>query len=394
MKTLRARVLLPPAARSRGDGVCRGRAPGACRGDLPARCRCVDEDGEPVLGPDGQPIIEVVTDLPASERFFAGGDTSVRGYALDRLGIPFQTIDANGFPTGGNAVFVLNAELRVPVDRRPGRGRLHGRGPGLQPRQRFRLRRRSSPPQGWACDTCRPSGRFASTSASSWIADDCQRRAGASDRAAYQPGAGLLNCRLQIADCRLRNCADCAQGFRIASRVLGARPRGVLLCAASAGAQVIDRVLATVDGHLVTLSDVRATTTLGLTPAAPAPARRRGAGPVDRAAARAAGSGSLRAAGAGRRRGRRTCGRGACAAGHARRGARDAGAAGDRPGVGARWVRDDLRIQAYTEQRFAGSLEPTGDELENYYREHAGRVRARRARADAPSRPARWRAST
>ena len=36
-----------------------------------------------------------------------------------------------------------------------------------------------------------------------------------------------------------------------------------------------------------------------------------------------------------------------------------------------RWVRDDLRIQAYTEQRFAGSLEPTGDELENYYREHA-----------------------
>jgi hypothetical protein len=34
-------------------------------------------------------------------------------------------------------------------------------------------------------------------------------------------------------------------------------------------------------------------------------------------------------------------------------------------------VRDDLRIQAYTEQRFAGSLEPTADELENYYREHA-----------------------
>ena len=75
----------------------------------------VDEDGEPVLGPDGQPTIQVVTDLPASERFFAGGDTSVRGYALDRLGIPLQTIDANGFPTGGHAVFVLNAELRVPV---------------------------------------------------------------------------------------------------------------------------------------------------------------------------------------------------------------------------------------------------------------------------------------
>ena len=68
-----------------------------------------------MLGPDGQPTIQVVTDLPASERFFAGGDTSVRGYALDRLGIPLQTIDANGFPTGGHAVLVLNAELRVPV---------------------------------------------------------------------------------------------------------------------------------------------------------------------------------------------------------------------------------------------------------------------------------------
>lgn len=74
----------------------------------------LDEDGAPVPGPDGQPIVDVVTDLPASERFFAGGDTSVRGYALDRLGTP-QTIDRSGFPTGGNAVVILNAELRVPV---------------------------------------------------------------------------------------------------------------------------------------------------------------------------------------------------------------------------------------------------------------------------------------
>lgn len=75
----------------------------------------LDDNGDPVLDDNGDPVIDVVTDLPASERFFAGGDTSVRGYALDRLGIPFQTIDANGFPTGGHAVFVLNAELRVPV---------------------------------------------------------------------------------------------------------------------------------------------------------------------------------------------------------------------------------------------------------------------------------------
>ncbi len=74
----------------------------------------LDEAGLPVLDASGAPIVDVVTDLPASERFFAGGDTSVRGYALDRLGTS-ETIDRNGFPTGGNAVFILNAELRVPV---------------------------------------------------------------------------------------------------------------------------------------------------------------------------------------------------------------------------------------------------------------------------------------
>lgn len=59
--------------------------------------------------------------LPISERFFAGGDTTVRGFAFDRLGIPpgqpGATIDADGFPQGGNAVVVLNGELRVPVTR-------------------------------------------------------------------------------------------------------------------------------------------------------------------------------------------------------------------------------------------------------------------------------------
>lgn len=59
--------------------------------------------------------------LPISERFFAGGDATVRGFAFDRLGIPFgergATIDADGFPHGGDAVIVLNGELRVPVTR-------------------------------------------------------------------------------------------------------------------------------------------------------------------------------------------------------------------------------------------------------------------------------------
>ena len=55
--------------------------------------------------------------LPISERFFAGGDTSVRGFAFDRLGHPFDgdggTIDRTGFPRGGHALVVLNSELRV-----------------------------------------------------------------------------------------------------------------------------------------------------------------------------------------------------------------------------------------------------------------------------------------
>lgn len=68
-----------------------------------------DDEGNPIPGP---PI--VVEDLPASERFFAGGDTTIRGYALDTVGAP-DTISDEGFPTGGNAVVILNAELRVPV---------------------------------------------------------------------------------------------------------------------------------------------------------------------------------------------------------------------------------------------------------------------------------------
>jgi len=59
--------------------------------------------------------------LPASERFFAGGDTTVRGFTLDQLGVrhfPSQandTVDPNGFAIGGNALVIFNAEMRVPV---------------------------------------------------------------------------------------------------------------------------------------------------------------------------------------------------------------------------------------------------------------------------------------
>jgi outer membrane protein assembly complex protein YaeT len=60
---------------------------------------------------EGEPVD---VDLPASERFFAGGSTTVRGFALDRLGTP-DTISSTGFPLGGNGVLIMNAELRVPL---------------------------------------------------------------------------------------------------------------------------------------------------------------------------------------------------------------------------------------------------------------------------------------
>ena len=83
-------------------GVRARRPAGRCGGQT----RCSDQTVQPVMVP--------VDDLPASERFFAGGDTTVRGFGLDQLGTP-ETLDPNGFPKGGNAVVVLNAELRVPV---------------------------------------------------------------------------------------------------------------------------------------------------------------------------------------------------------------------------------------------------------------------------------------
>jgi outer membrane translocation and assembly module TamA len=73
-----------------------------------------DQAGEPLLDADGRPATEVVKDLPASERFFAGGDTTVRGFPLDQLGTR-DTLDKDGFALGGNALLILNAELRIPV---------------------------------------------------------------------------------------------------------------------------------------------------------------------------------------------------------------------------------------------------------------------------------------
>ena len=96
------------AVRGRGRRPAR---PGAWLRDAGAARR--RRRADPVLGPDGEQIVDVVTDLPASERFFAGGDSTVRGFALDRLGTD-ATLNADGYPTGGNAMAIFNLELRTP----------------------------------------------------------------------------------------------------------------------------------------------------------------------------------------------------------------------------------------------------------------------------------------
>jgi len=51
-------------------------------------------------------------ELAPSERFFAGGSTTVRGFGKDALG-PRDPLSGN--PIGGEAVFIFNQELRFPV---------------------------------------------------------------------------------------------------------------------------------------------------------------------------------------------------------------------------------------------------------------------------------------
>ncbi|MDX1388044.1 MAG: outer membrane protein assembly factor BamA, partial [Acidobacteriota bacterium] len=49
--------------------------------------------------------------VPLSERFFAGGAESIRGFPLDGAG----PVDENGDPIGGEALLILNQEYRFPI---------------------------------------------------------------------------------------------------------------------------------------------------------------------------------------------------------------------------------------------------------------------------------------
>ena len=60
-------------------------------------------------GQTGPPVPQVI---PLPERLYAGGGTSLRGFALNQAG-PRDSL--TGFPVGGQAMLILNQELRFPM---------------------------------------------------------------------------------------------------------------------------------------------------------------------------------------------------------------------------------------------------------------------------------------
>ena len=173
---------------------------------------------------------------PAERTVLCRRRHDVRGFALDTVGVrhtpaqPEDTIDQNGFPKGGNAVVIMNAELRAPLRGGLGRRRLR------RHRERVRARCRHRPGGAPNSGGLRPALQVARRPAS--IRPRVQasprgyqsRTAGparAPDGLPHQPGAGVLRrcrmpgaggrgCRVQVpgAACGVRWCCVAGAGCR------------------------------------------------------------------------------------------------------------------------------------------------------------------------------------
>lgn len=80
----------------------------------------------PILDAAGNPVMingveqtELVEDVNLSQRFFAGGANSARGFGLDRLGAP-DVLDEQGLSKGGNGLLLFNGEVRTTLSKNIG----------------------------------------------------------------------------------------------------------------------------------------------------------------------------------------------------------------------------------------------------------------------------------
>ena len=173
------RVRLSPAAGSKATIFAAGARLGLAAG-VRREVPLLDDNGDPVLGPDGELMIQVVTDLPERAVLCRRRHVGPRLRARSSRH-PLETIDINGVPDrAATRCRLLNAELRVPVI--GGLGVVgfmdtaaSSTGSATSTSARSGRRRAGLRYQS-------PIGPIASTSASSSIAEHCRRRAGSADQ--------------------------------------------------------------------------------------------------------------------------------------------------------------------------------------------------------------------
>ena len=216
------------------------------------------------VDPLGNPVVDTIEDLPASQRFYAGGGTTVRGFQLDRLGVPEIIDPATGLSRGGNGLVIMNAELRAIV------GSLFGRPLAsrrlLRHRQRLRQSRRHVLEQAQRHAGIRRALRLAARpppvrhrvpALAVRVRDPARPRL----RVPPQHRGGVLMIRTLTAALCTSLLAAAPVGPPLSS---GGKPS---FAKAPDGKQVvIDRVVSRVNGEIITQSDIRQARLLRLFP--------------------------------------------------------------------------------------------------------------------------------